>query len=45
MRYSGGTALSLPWMALVQFTQASVEEFCCFGRLAAIPPSSVFIAP
>lgn len=38
MRYLGGTALSLPWMALVQFTRASVEEFCCLGRLAAIPP-------
>ena len=43
-RYSGGRALSLPWMALIQFTQASVEEFCCLGLLAA-PPPSVFITP
>ena len=44
MRYLRGITLSLPWMTLFNLTRP-VEEFGCLGCQAAIPPSSVFIAP
>lgn len=37
MRYLGGTALSLPWMALIQFTQAMWRNFVALAAWQLFP--------